>query len=269
MLSDPFFERVARALPQLDQPWLALAGGRTNAVWRVGDLVIKRHDPSAASTLFPNDPAAEAAALARLGPLDLCPRLRAAGPDWVAYDHYPGATWAEDPAAVARLLGRLHQTGIAHAPFRICPGGSRALLAQTGQMMAAVALRYPLPELPQIPPPPPCLLHGDVVAGNIIDGPDGLRLIDWQCPAIGDPAEDVSTFLSPAMQIIYRGAPLSAQDEQSFLSAYPLPFVAERYLALRPAYHLRMAAHCLWRAARGDAGYAAAARAEFQALASV
>ena len=58
----PAFQRtVIDRLPALkDQPWLPLAGGRTNRLWRVGQAVIKAYDSAAASPLFPNDPAAEA-----------------------------------------------------------------------------------------------------------------------------------------------------------------------------------------------------------------
>ena len=39
--------------------------------------------------------------------------------------------------------------------------------------------------------------------GNLILGEKGLRLIDWQCPAIGDPIVDIMMFLSPGMHEIY------------------------------------------------------------------
>ena len=41
-----------------------MTGGRTNRLRRFGDLVVKRYDTGAASPLFPNDPLAEARALA-------------------------------------------------------------------------------------------------------------------------------------------------------------------------------------------------------------
>jgi thiamine kinase len=41
----------------------------------------------------------------------------------------------------------------------------------------------------------PVLLHTDVVPGNLILGDKGLQLIDWQCPAIGDPIVDIMMFL--------------------------------------------------------------------------
>ena len=83
--------------------------------------------------------------------------------------------------------------------------------------------------------------------GNIVAHDGTLTLIDWQCPQIGDPTEDLALFLSPAMQQVYRGAPLSAAEEAAFLDRYPDPQLVARYLALRPWYHWRMAAYCLWR----------------------
>jgi thiamine kinase-like enzyme len=100
------------------------------------------------------------------------------------------------------------------------------------------------------------------VAGNLIDGPGGITLIDWQCPASGDPTEDVATFLSPAMQWLYRGRVLSPPETEAFLSAYPDPDVTTRYLRLRPLYRWRMAAHCLWKADRGAPDYEQALAAE-------
>ena len=102
--------------------------------------------------------------------------------------------------------------------------------------------------------------------GNIITGPQGITLIDWQCPALGDPAEDLAAFLSPAMQWLYRGQTLTPDQEQVFLSAYPNPETTARYRALKPLFHWRMAAHCLWKSERGAQDYATALRLELQAL---
>ena len=94
----------------------------------------------------------------------------------------------------------------------------------------------------------------------------GLKLIDWQCPAIGDPCEDIAVFLSPAMQIIYRGTALSTAERNAFLRAYPDEATIQRYRQLEPWYHWRMAAYCLWKEARGDKHAARAYAAEIDAL---
>ena len=74
-------------------------------------------------------------------------------------------------------------------------------------------------------------------------------------PATGDATEDLATFLSPAMQWLYRGRVLSPPETEAFLAAYPDPAVTARYLRLQPLYRWRMAAHCLWKADRGAPDY--------------
>ena len=111
-----------------------------------------------------------------------------------------------------------------------------------------------------------CFLHGDPVAGNIVGNPEDWRLIDWQCPAIGDPCEDIALFLSPAMQMAYRGAPLSEGERQRFLATYPDPEITRRYQSLAAFYHWRMAAYCLWLDSRGDRAAGEGTEAEIAAM---
>lgn len=248
--------------PQLaGAPWQALRGGRTNRLWQVGDLVLKRHDPAAASPLFPNSAADEARALTAFAPLGLAPRLRASGTDWVIYDHLPGSIGSGDPAAVARMLGRLHAVALPAGTFRPVPNGSADLLAQARAIGQGLDLPAPPPD-PAISPAAPCVVHGDAVAGNVVQGPDGPALIDWQCPGQGDAAEDIAAYLSPAMMWLYSGRILAPADRAAFLSAYPHRATVDRFLALEPLYRWRMAAHCAWRARRGDTDYARALRLE-------
>jgi hypothetical protein len=226
--------------------------------------VVKLYDPAGASPLFPNDPVAEAAALRAFAPHGLAPRLRAQGAGWLTYDHTPGHPWAPgDPAEVAALLLRLHAIRLpAPPPFRRLAPGPTALRAQAQTILAQCRAPLPAPEVPPEPPPAPEVpLHGDPVPGNILCTAQGLQLIDWQCPAFGDPAEDHALFLSPAMQWLYRGAPLTADEEARFLAALP-PDRRARLMTLRPLFRWRMAAHCLWRAERGAPGYAEALRLE-------
>lgn len=245
----------------MDAPWQALRGGRTNRLWQVGDLVLKRHDPSAESPLFPNSAMEEARALRLFAPLGLAPRLRAAGQDWVIYDHCPGTVGSGDAAAVAGMLGRLHKVDLPVGTFRPVPNGSAALLAQARMIAEGLDLPAPPPD-PSVPQTFPRVVHGDAVAGNVVSGPTGPRLIDWQCPGQGDAAEDIAAYLSPAMMWLYSGKTLSPADRAAFLAAYPDRAVIGRFLALEPLYRWRMAAHCAWRARRGDADYANALRLE-------
>lgn len=239
--------------------WRGMPGGRVNRLWRAGDLVIKCHAPGGASPLFPNDAGAEARALHLLAPLGLAPALRARGDGWIAYAHVPGRTWRRDPAMVAAALARIH--ALPGEGFRDLASGSAAVLAQGAAIAARCRGRLPPPPPdPGVPPhPAPRLIHGDPVAGNLIVTRGRTILpIDWQCPARGDPAEDLAIFLSPAMQRIYRGRPLSAAEAADFLAAYPCVDTVARLRALWPAFRWRMAAHCLWKAERGAPGYAEA-----------
>lgn len=244
-----------------DAAWQPLSGGRSNRLWRVDHAVVKLHDDGAASPLFPNDAGAEADALATFAPLGLSPDLLDAGRDWIIYRHIGGAVWSGDPAPVARLLHRLHGSVIPPDSFRALPNGSAGVLAQALAMAEGAGLPPP-PADPALPPVTPRPVHADAVAGNVIIGPEGARLIDWQCPGMGDPTEDLAAFLSPAMQWLYTGRVLTPDQRTAFLAAYPDQINVDRFLKLEPLFRWRMAAHCAWKARRGDADYAAALQLE-------
>lgn len=256
LLRDPAFKAALARLHPAPPVWEPLPGGRTNRLWRVGNLVVKCHDPGAATPLFPNDPQAEARALGLCAPLGLAPALREAGKDWLIYDHVEGTTWRGDPAPVARLLYRLHRAALPPGIFRALPNGSAQILAHA-RSFAPAGLPPPPPD-PQLPPVPPCPVHADPVPGNILATATGPMLIDWQCPGMGDPAEDLATLASPAMMWLYTGQKPAEGWAEAILAAYPDAAMAERTRALMPLYHWRLRAHCAWKAARGDADYAQA-----------
>jgi aminoglycoside phosphotransferase (APT) family kinase protein len=105
------------------------------------------------------------------------------------------------------------------------------------------------------------LIHTDAGAGNVIVTTDGARLIDWQCPARGDPAEDLFAFLSPAFQVLYGNEPLAPGDRDRFLHVYADDDVVARLVALEPSLTYRMAAYCAQRRRRlGDDDPPATAR---------
>ena len=58
--------------------------------------------------------------------------------------------------------------------------------------------------------------------------------------------EDLAVFLSPSMQMEYRGAILENFECETFLNAYRDPVIPERYRQLKPYLHLRLAAYALW-----------------------
>lgn len=268
MLPPPdLVQQAEAALSGLSSPWVPLTGGRVNHLWRCGGVVIKQYRPERATALFPNDILAEVAALRRFAGQGIAPEYLAHDKDWLAYRYLRGHGWQSGTGQVARLLGHLHHQSTQGLCFRHLFPDGHVLAQDTHEMLRAsgLVLCTPLspPDEGSVAPVP---LHGDPVPGNIIIGPAGEMLIDWQCPALGDPVHDLAIFLSPAMQYLYRGRPLLDQEVSEFLTLYPDQAVSQRYLRLRPWLHLRLAAHCALRAKAGDRGYAAACQQELTLL---
>ncbi|AUR05601.1 thiamine kinase ThiK-like protein [Phaeobacter inhibens] len=250
-----------------------LLGGRSNLVWRLGGIVVKLYGDSHANPLFANDAAREYATLQALNGIALVPELLTSGQfeghDWLAYRHSPGVTWSSGTAEVAALLGRLHaQPVIPSLPIGV--SGSEEIKDQTRSILAYCGDAGDLNRLEPGRKIPAAgrkvLIHGDPVPGNIVTSGGCLTLIDWQCPQIGDPAEDLALFLSPAMQQVYRGAPLTGAEEATFLAAYPEAEITQRYLLLKPWFHWRMTAYCQWRDERDGDQNSLAYRLERAAL---
>lgn len=270
--------RVAEILPWAESGvWHTLFGGRTNAAWQVlgeGDqsAVLKVYRTGTENPLFPNDPKAEAAMLRHLKGHDIAPDLIAdfsiEGMACNLYHALAGDRWTTGVAEVATLIQRLHRVRPPKG-LRQATGGTEAVLNHAEAILLAANAELDKPaELVSTVVPgseQPVLLHCDIVPGNLIQGDRGLHLIDWQCPATGDATEDLAVFLSPAMQLLYRGQPLSADEESAFLSAFPMD-QQDRYHALAPAYHYRMAAYCLWQISRGRQEYDDALKVELAAL---
>ena len=252
MTFDPA-EYLARTGVATDAPSERLAGGYTNEVWRVGDLVVKRYDRTARPGLFGNDPLAEARALVLLAPSGVAPTPvhfdEPAGV--VVYRFAAGKTWDGGVERVARLLGGVH--ALPGHGFRSLPVDGGAILADGDRFLRierGSELRAIRPPSVRCGPVARRLVHRDAGPGNLIDSGTDLKLIDWQCPGAGDPVEDLAAFLSPAFQILYGRAPLSDDEEAAFLEAYPTPLVVRRLERMRSNYDWRMAAYCGWRAER-------------------
>ena len=266
---------MSRSAPQ----WAALSGGRTNRLWQVsqpgGDIVVKLFSAPDENPLFPNDPASEILVLSHPSTLEIGPHLL----DHFSFDHHtclvylhlPGTPWQSNTTQAAALLHRLHQLP-APTGLRKAPDGSDALRQQANDILSccpsarAEALRAIEPEIHVPASERTSFLHGDPVATNMILQGPSLKLIDWQCPAIGDPCEDISVFLSPAMHLTYRGETLSENEVSSFLVTYPDKTTVARYRKLAPWYHWRMAAYCLWQESRCDPMAARAGMTELDAL---
>lgn len=262
LLPPPSLRAALGCLSAPGELWCAQEGGQTNRLWRTpSNLVVKLYITDPPNPLFANDAAAEAACLQVLAPAALAPRLRAQGhlPEgaWIAYDHVPGHPWRKDPAMVARLLRGLHALPVPEALPKA--PANVALREITESILAKVASNHAR-DLHALAPPSVALpmgrqafLHGDPVPGNLIVSGQKATLIDWQCPAVGDPVHDLALFMSPGMQQVYRGAPLSEAEEAITIAAYDCPETAYRLALLRPHYHWLMAAYCTWKAAHASA----------------
>lgn len=236
-----------------------LAGGYLNQVSRIQgagiDWVVKRFMPETELALFPNFPADEAEALKRASEHGLAPKPIGFfdGDDTVlVYEYCPGKVWRHGVGTVAQLLRKLRDVDAAGfrpvpmAPAEILAEGDAFLPKLAPEMRDRLAAVRPKPF--GIAPVARSFLHTDIGPGNIIVTVDGrLVVIDWQCPAAGDPVQDMIAFLSPAFQILYGCPPLSATDEAAFHQAYGDPATKERYEQMFPFYDWRMAGYCATR----------------------
>lgn len=232
----------------------SMKGGYQNEVLDVTTgtlrLVLKRFMPATTGTLFPNLPADEARALKILGPLGVAPRLLGYWPDQalMAYAYVEGRQWETGVADVARLL--LAKEAADPTGFRRVPLEPEGILAEGDALFArcqaSPGAARPVP-VGIVAPERLSLIHTDLGASNLIGQGLGLRIIDWQCPAAGDLAEDVYSFLSPAIQVLNFHALLTPTEVEDFWQALDRPDLCARYDILRPFYAWRFAAYCLWR----------------------
>jgi aminoglycoside phosphotransferase (APT) family kinase protein len=161
------------------------------------------------------DPAAlarEAEALRLVAGRAWAPRLVAAGPGRVVATRCPGAPrplaamGEEDARRLGAVLGDAHgvrRAGEGGLPWWPAPAASlaayregrardtEALLAGTAH--AGLARRALAARSPERPGERPFrLLHGDLVEANVVWGPAGPALVDWEFWRLGDPAEDLA-----------------------------------------------------------------------------
>jgi thiamine kinase-like enzyme len=252
--------------------WYAQAGGYTNKVWRlVGeeDLICKLYLETKNNPLFNNTPEEEYRCLLWLDGSDIAPKpykyLKTPFGKVLLYNYIKGQSWSNDVDTVSELLSRIRKHKypkgmriISNLPFDI---------KQSGLEIIKKLNRYHKNKLIKICPDvsvsniEPVLLHTDVVPGNLILSDAGLRLIDWQCPAIGDPIIDIMMFLSPGMHEIYGSRKLSMKDHEIFLMNLNSN-LRNRYNKIGPLYHWRLAAYCFWKAEQGFIEYENAGLAE-------
>ena len=162
----------------------------------------------------------------------------------LVYDFVEGDMWDGDMASVARLL--LRKEAADPTGFRTVPLTIPDIIAEGNALFARCASQPEATAPPHVDVPPPpklSLIHTDIGV-NLVGAGSNLRLIDWQCPAIGD----IYSFLSPTFQILGMRAPLTQFQVRDFWDALARPDLEERYALLRPGYAWRFAGYCAWRA---------------------
>jgi aminoglycoside phosphotransferase (APT) family kinase protein len=175
----------------------------------------------------------------------------------LVYEFFAGDVWREDAAAVGRLLRRLHDMPVtADSAFRQLPLETVAILHQADHLLAQAtsdALVHQLRALRPDPQPRPllarlALVHTDAWAGNFVQNGRQLRLIDWQCPGLGDPAEDVWTFLYAGYEMLLGWPRFGEGVIAEFWRGYGVDTAVSHHLQiLAPTYTYRLAAHCCLR----------------------
>jgi aminoglycoside phosphotransferase (APT) family kinase protein len=239
----------------------ALTGGYLNQVFRLRgqgiDWVVKRFLPETELALFPNLPEPEHRAMSLAHRLGLAPKPVAFvdRPDLtvLVYEYVEGEMWRDGIADVARMLKRLRAAD--PAGFRAVPMTPEGILEEGEAFLPKITpvrrkrMEAARPKPIRIGGVTPVLLHTDIGPGNIIveQGTGRLVVIDWQCPAAGDPVQDAIAFLSPAFQILYSREPLSTALEAEFFAAYDDAAFKAHYDGVLPFYDWRMAGYCAMR----------------------
>jgi aminoglycoside phosphotransferase (APT) family kinase protein len=263
-----------------------LTGGYLNQVFRVRgkeggddiDWVIKAFMPETELALFPNLPEDErkatylASTIGR-APVPVSYFETEDGPVLV-YEYCEGEIWREGVGEVGRLLRDLRTLETTEYGFREVPIQPAEILAEGDAFLPKIRseTRWDLAQARPAPiavdTVPRCFLHTDIGPGNIIVAKDTGRLvvIDWQCPAVGDPVQDVIAFLSPAFQILYGRRPVTPNQEAEFFEAYDDPELKQRYDMMLPYYDWRMAGYCATRKVKYASTRPAAAQRYAEAL---
>ena len=245
----------------------ALTGGYLNQVFRLRgkeqgddfDWVVKFFMPETELALFPNLPEDERKATYLASTIGRAPVpiswLETFDGPVLVYEYCEGEIWREGVGDVALLLRDLRTLDTDHYDFREVPMHAADILAEGDAFLPKIVseMRWTLararPKPIEIDAVSPGFLHTDIGPGNIVVAKDTGRLvaIDWQCPAVGDPVQDVIAFLSPAFQILYGRQPLSDVEVAEFFAAYDDPELKRRYDLLLPFYDWRMAGYCATR----------------------
>lgn len=256
-----------------------LKGGRTSPVFlarlpqRSVSLVVKVSFDGDGTLLFDNRPKDEWRILNELSPYGVSPMPvghmeLSDGTQVLGYQFVQGHPGARSSRALAGLLAAIHAHNThLHLPSR--PITPEALLAEAGALCSAPLPAWTTALRPQIVEVAPLdrlrFVHRDPIASNIVTDTRNLPvLIDWQCPAYGDPLEDIAHATSPAMAHVYGSETPFAPEE--VLDYYPCKTVRARARHLLPVYRWRMLCYCGWQVAQGHQAYQKGMELEAEAL---
>lgn len=271
---------VVEGLAGRNAVWTRLRPGQTNRVWQVGvpdatAHVIKLYRADRATPVFPNDPDAEWRALHALGRSGLAPEpLRQVDGPFGTVVSYVFSVRSKpvSPIATARLLSRLHRQPPIGG-FRSLQLDAETLVTESKRMAEAAdqtlqAMLYGCrPTHPgRAPQIAQTFLHGDPVPSNLIGTSAGPILVDWQCPATGDPVFDIACAVSPSMRLSCGHRPLSRGEVFRFLDAYGDAAATRRFHHWRPILTWRFACYAAWRMSNRRGGRRACLDAELALL---
>ena len=241
-----------------------LTGGYHNSVYRLRnnngiDWVIKQYVAHSDVPLFPVLPDHESGALKALEGAGVAPKFIDFLPDEksgaiLIYEFVPGQQWQDDTASVARMLTKAHQTKVSssfrqlvYKPVDLMQQAQSILGLMQDKTEASEVLDRYMVSNDWSGTIERCLIHTDCGPGNIIVGSQGPILIDWQCPGLGDPIEDLINFSSPSMQILYGLDPLSNDQLSRFFKVYNNPEAMTRIETIGIYYRARFVAYCFYR----------------------
>ena len=261
-----------------DRPWVKLSGGHSNCLWRVetltGTIVVKSYPKVWNNPVFGNSPELESLSLELFAPLNVSPaKLGGGTADGAAFLVYEHLNQVDKPVCteeVGRLLRQVHKVDLsksslgnvaAQAPNPIIsllqtdtiwPEKLKMALEEAQQNISKSKVR--------------CLLHGDPTLSNIVQSENGLRLLDWQCPRLGDPCWDIAVFMSPAMRMAYGHSEIISEEADQFFYGYGEQTVRDRFETKQTSYSAIFAAYSFLQMQKGQLEYTTGFEAEMALL---
>ena len=213
----PFFSALAEALTHVpgyaagDPSILVtqLAGGSVNRSYsvssRAGRFVVRLSQ--APDAWLAADRSVEWQLHRLAAEAGIAPPIVHATDHWLITRYVPGHLWTEPDFARSERLARLGDT-LCHLHALPPPDDGRFDIQE---VLKGYASRIGVDEGPLTDyldeaaaawrisgaaERAPVMLHHDLHASNLIDGTDGLVLIDWECAVVSDPLLDVACILS-------------------------------------------------------------------------